>query len=115
MTFVPWVAKGFEEFGTAAVAAAWMVSTALNGAPHFKTTPLTLEMAALSQSGSERIITAFADLAAAPVRSNDAAAPAPPAVEPRAAEAEFQSAAAAAWPSPCGALSSKGWYQKVLP
>ena len=89
MTFVPWVAKGFEEFGTAAVAAAWMVSTALNGAPHFKTTPLTLEMAALSQSGSERIITAFADLAAAPVRSNDAAAPAPPAVETRAAEAEF--------------------------
>ena len=75
--------------GTAAVAAAWMVSTALNGAPHFKTTPLTLEMAALSQSGSERIITAFADLAAAPVRSNDAAAPAPPAAEPRAAEAEF--------------------------
>jgi hypothetical protein len=75
--------------GTAAVAAAWMVSTALNGAPHFKTTPLALEMAALSQSGSERIITAFADLAAAPVRSNDAAAPAPPAVETRAAEAEF--------------------------
>jgi type VI secretion system (T6SS) effector TldE1-like protein len=75
--------------GTAAVAAAWMVSTALNGPPHFKTTPLALEMAALSQSGSERIITAFADLAAAPVRSNDAAAPAPPAVETRAAEAEF--------------------------
>jgi hypothetical protein len=75
--------------GTAAVAAAWMVSTALNGAPHFKTTPLALEMAALSQRGSERIITAFADLAAAPVRSNDAAAPAPPAVETRAAEAEF--------------------------
>ena len=79
--------------GTAAVAAAWMVSTALNGAPHFETTPLELEMAALSQSGSERIITAFADLAAAPapapVRSNDAAALAPPAVETRAAEAEF--------------------------
>lgn len=74
---------------TAAVAAAWMVSTALNGAPHFKTTPLALEMAALRQSGSERIITAFADLAAAPIRSNDAAAPAPPAVETRAAEAEF--------------------------
>ena len=75
--------------GTAAVAAAWMVSTALNGVPHFKTTPLSLEMAALSQRGSERIITAFADLAAAPTRSNDAAAGAPPAIKTHAAEAKF--------------------------
>ena len=74
--------------GTAAVAAAWMVSTALNGAPHFKATPLKLEMAALAQTGGERIITAFADLAAAPARSNDAVASVPPAATARETEAE---------------------------
>jgi len=67
--------------GTAAVAAAWMVSTALNGTPHLKTTPLALEMAALSQTGTERIIAAFADLAAAPAHSNDVVASAAPAAE----------------------------------
>lgn len=60
--------------GTAGVAAAWMVSTALDGAPHIKATPLALEMVALTQTGSERIMTAFADLAAATARSDDAAA-----------------------------------------
>jgi len=75
--------------GTAAVAAAWMVSTALSGAPHFKATPLALEMAALTQTGSERIITAFADLAAAPARSNDEVASSAPAVAPHDAAANF--------------------------